>query len=62
VLALVSDIATKDGRASVHCLVVVDRKDFSTVGGHLMGECMAHFEVLIQESPSNLEKTIRKPA
>ena len=28
VLALVGDIATKDGRASVHCHVVVDRKDF----------------------------------
>jgi predicted DNA-binding protein with PD1-like motif len=57
VLALIGDIALKDGKSAVHAHVVVGRFDGSTRGGHLIeAHVRPTLEVVIDESPAHLQK------
>jgi predicted DNA-binding protein with PD1-like motif len=57
VLSLIGDIAMEKSEPKVHVHVVVGLRDGSTRGGHLLeGVVRPTLEIVIAESPKNLEK------
>jgi predicted DNA-binding protein with PD1-like motif len=57
VLALLGDIALKDGEPQVHAHVVLGRSDGTTRGGHLLeAHVWPTLEVVLVESPDHLKK------
>jgi predicted DNA-binding protein with PD1-like motif len=57
VLALVGDIALKDGQPKVHAHVVLGRRDGSTVGGHLLqARVRPTLELVLVEPPGFLKR------
>jgi predicted DNA-binding protein with PD1-like motif len=59
VLALVGDIAAKDGAPALHAHVVLGREDSSAVGGHLQRlEVWPTLEVVVTETPAHLTKRV----
>jgi uncharacterized protein len=57
VLSLIGDIAMEKSEPKVHVHVVVGLRDGSTRGGHLLeGVVRPTIEIVIAESPKNLEK------
>lgn len=59
VLGLVGDIATKDGRPTLHAHVVLGRRTGETVGGHLMGgEVWPTLEAVVAEVGEELAKRV----
>jgi predicted DNA-binding protein with PD1-like motif len=59
VLALVGDIAVKDGQPALHAHVVLGRKDSTTIGGHLQRlEVWPTLEVVVTETPAHLRKRV----
>lgn len=57
VLALLGDIAEKDGEPKVHAHVVVGRSDGSTRGGHLVEATVRPtLELVLTEAPAHLRK------
>jgi uncharacterized protein len=61
VLSLNGDIAIHENKPVVHAHVVLGRSDGSTVGGHLKNAIVRPtLEVILNESPSYLQKKIDK--
>ncbi len=59
VLALVGDIAAKDGSPVLHAHVVLGRRTGETVGGHLRGgEVWPTLEVIVTEVAPELAKEV----
>jgi predicted DNA-binding protein with PD1-like motif len=59
VLALLGDIAEKDGEAKVHAHVVVGGRDGVARGGHLLeGHIWPTLEVILEESPEHLRRRV----
>jgi hypothetical protein len=57
VLSLIGDVATSEGKPTVHAHVVVGRSDGSTRGGHLLeAHVRPTLEVVLVESPAHLKK------
>jgi len=58
-LALIGDVAVKDGKPAVHAHAVIGRKDGTAHGGHLLE---AHIrptcEVVLAESPIHIQKQV----
>jgi predicted DNA-binding protein with PD1-like motif len=59
VLALVGDIARKNGEPAVHAHVTLGRRDSSAIGGHLQRLTVwPTLEVVVTETPAHLRKTV----
>lgn len=59
VLALVGDIALKDGGPAVHAHVTLGRRDSSAIGGHLQAlRVWPTLEVVVTETPAHLRKKV----
>jgi predicted DNA-binding protein with PD1-like motif len=59
VLTLAGDITLKDGDAQVHAHVVVGKADGTAWGGHLLeGHVWPTLELVIEESPAELRRTL----
>jgi hypothetical protein len=57
VIALLGDIALKDGQPSLHAHVVVGKADGTAHGGHLLeGHVRPTLEVIAMESPAHLQR------
>jgi hypothetical protein len=57
VLALVGDVASKDGRPQIHPHIVVGKADGTAHGGHLMaGRVRPTLEIVVTESPAHLRR------
>ncbi len=57
VLALIGDVAEKDGQPKVHAHVVLGRSDGTTRGGHILeAHVRPTLEVILVESPAHLRK------
>lgn len=61
VLSLIGDVALFGKESKVHVHVVLGRENGNAIGGHLL-HAIAHptLEVILEESPSYLEKRIDK--
>jgi predicted DNA-binding protein with PD1-like motif len=58
-LALIGDIADKDGKPEVHAHLVVGKSDGTAHGGHLLEATVRPTcEVILTESPALLQKEI----
>ena len=59
VLSLLGDIATQDGEPALHAQVVLARRNYVAVGGHLRhAEVHPTLEVVLEETPAHLRKRI----
>ncbi len=59
VLSLIGDVALDEGKPKVHAHVVVGRADGTVRGGHLLdGQVWPTLEVMLDESPQHLQRTI----
>jgi predicted DNA-binding protein with PD1-like motif len=57
VLSLAGNVVEHDGRPKVHAHIVLGRRDFSTIGGHLVeGLVRPTLEVILVESPRHLQR------
>ena len=57
VLSLLGDIAISDGEPTVHAHVVLGRRDYSTLGGHLFdADVWPVLDLVVTESPAYLQK------
>jgi hypothetical protein len=57
VLSLLGDIASADGKPTLHIHAVLGRRDGSVVGGHLLeGHVRPTLEVVLIEPPAHLKK------
>lgn len=57
VVALMGDVATKDGEPQLHAHVVVSRRDGTAWGGHLLeGRVRPTLEVIVTETPAHLRR------
>jgi hypothetical protein len=57
VLALVGDVASKEGLPQIHPHLVVGRADGSAHGGHLLaGRAHPTIEIILTESPAHLQR------
>ena len=62
-LALIGDIAEKDGKPEIHAHVVVGKSDGTAHGGHLLDATVRPTcEVILTESPQHLQKEIDEEA
>jgi hypothetical protein len=60
VLALLGDVATRDGKPVVHAHVVLGRRDGSACGGHLLrARVRPTLELMLVQSPATLAKSYR---
>jgi predicted DNA-binding protein with PD1-like motif len=58
-LSLIGDVALKDGEPAVHAHAVIGKKDGTAHGGHLLQAYIRPTcEVVLTESPANLQKFI----
>jgi predicted DNA-binding protein with PD1-like motif len=58
-LALIGDVALRDGEPQVHAHVVVGRSDGIAYGGHLLeARVRPTCEVILTESPTHLQKKL----
>jgi predicted DNA-binding protein with PD1-like motif len=61
IAAFIGDIADDDGVPALHAHVVLGRKDFSTLTGHLKElDVFPTMEVVVTESPAHLRKRLDK--
>ncbi|MGE3798494.1 MAG: PPC domain-containing DNA-binding protein [Thermomicrobiales bacterium] len=61
IAAFIGDIASDDGEPALHAHVVLGRRDFSTLAGHVNAlEVFPTMEVVITESPAHLRKRLDK--
>ena len=59
IAAFIGDIADDDGEPALHAHVVLGRKDFSTLAGHLKKlDVFPTMEVVVTESPAHLRKRL----
>ncbi len=59
VLMLSGDVATRDGKPTVHAHIVLGRSDGNAIGGHLMeAHVRPTLEVILEETPAHLRKTM----
>ena len=59
VLSMIGDIATKDGEPALHAHVVLGRKTYATIGGHLRSaDVFPTLEVVVNETPAHLRKRV----
>jgi predicted DNA-binding protein with PD1-like motif len=57
VLSLVGNIAEFDGKPKIHAHVVLGRRDFTTLGGHLLsGHVRPTLEIVLHEAPRHLHR------
>jgi predicted DNA-binding protein with PD1-like motif len=59
VLSLIGDIALDGGEPKLHAHVVVGKRDGTAHGGHLVeGRVWPTLEVILEESPQHLQRTV----
>jgi predicted DNA-binding protein with PD1-like motif len=59
VLSLIGDVALKDGTPVVHAHVVLGKSDGTAHGGHLLsGIVRPTLEIVLEESPAHLRRTL----
>jgi predicted DNA-binding protein with PD1-like motif len=61
IASLIGDIADDDGNPALHAHIVLGRRDYSAIAGHLQAiHVFPTMEVVITESPAHLRKRIDK--
>jgi uncharacterized protein len=58
---LIGDATSRDGKPNIHAHVVLEKRDGSTAGGHLIkARVLPTLEVILAESPKHLTRELDK--